>query len=183
MARALVREAGGQVAKVIVKRGKANLDPLIKNYNRAATRAPYLVLRDSDTKCPMELHKTLTRDIESLSALFQLRVVHPMTEAWLLADADGFAQYFGVVKSNIPSDPEALKHPKATLLSLCSSSKKKDIREEVVRNDGKAGPLYVDHVNEFALLHWNVSAASSRSDSLLRAYNRVRELNARALGD
>lgn len=182
-ARALVLAAGAQVSKVIVKSGKTNLDKLIKNYNRAAVRSPYLVLRDSDTVCPVELHANLTREIDELMPLFRLRIVHPMTEGWLLADADGFSSYFGVSKAAIPRDPESLAHPKETLLALCSRSRKRDIRQEVVRRDGKAGPLYVEHLNEFAVQHWSVEAAASRSESLRRALDRVREIAQNGPGD
>ena len=89
---------------------------------------------------------------------------HSMTEAWFLADAEGFADYFGVSAAKVPANPESLAHGKQSLLSLCRESYSRDIREEVVAADGGAGPLFVDHLNEFAATRWDVEAASERSD-------------------
>ena len=179
MVRALAHHCGAEVSKVIVKGGKTRLDPLIANYNRAALREPWVVFRSSDSVCPVDLRRALLAPLtEPISPLFQLRIVDPMTEAWLLADGAGLASYLKVARSKIPRDPESLQHPKQTLLALSSKSSSREIREEVVRLDGKAGPLYTDHLNEFALRHWDIDVAAEHSASLRRAMVRVRELGA-----
>lgn len=176
MAEAVIREAGGDVIRTIVKGGKTKLDPLIPKYNRAARRSPYVVFRDSDTVCPRDLKQRLMINVDDVSPLFQLRVVHTMTEGWLLSDRAGFADYFGVSRDRIPRDSESLAHPKTTLLDLCSKSSIKDIRAEVVRPDGKEGGLYTEHLNEFARSLWNVESAASNSESLERAVRAIRAL-------
>lgn len=175
-ARAVIRAAGRSVARVIAKGGKTKLDPLVPNYNQAALHAPWVVFRDSDTECPVELVARLTADIGELSPSFLLRIAHPMTEAWLLADRDGFADYFKVRRHDLPVSPETLPHPKQAVLSLCAGSRSRDIRHDVVTKEGKTGPLYVQRINEFAKTRWSVESASAISDSLRRAVDRIREL-------
>lgn len=99
-----------------------------------------------------------------------------MTEAWLLADRDGFADYFKVRRHDLPVSPETLPHPKQAVLSLCAGSRSRDIRHDVVTKEGKTGPLYVQRINEFAKTRWSVESASAISDSLRRAVDRIREL-------
>lgn len=99
-----------------------------------------------------------------------------MTEAWLLADRDGFAEYFGVPQADVPLSPEDLRHPKHTVLSLCTRSRSRDIRNDLVTKDGRTGPLYVSRINEFARTRWDVEAASATSESLRRAVDRIRNL-------
>lgn len=175
-ARAVIRAAGRSVARVIAKGGKTKLDPLLPNYNQAALYAPWVVFRDSDTECPMELVARLKASIGELSPSFLLRIAHPMTEAWLLADRDGFAEYFKVRRNDLPVSPETLPHPKQAVLSLCASSRSRDIRHDVVTKEGKTGPLYVRRINEFAKTRWSVNSASAISDSLRRAVDRIRDL-------
>lgn len=177
-ARAVVRAAGRSVARVIAKGGKTKLDPLLPNYNQAALYAPWVVFRDSDTECPVDLVARLTAGIGELSPSFLLRIAHPMTEAWLLADRDGFADYFKVRRHDLPVSPETLPHPKHAVLSLCANSRSRDIRHDVVTKEGKTGPLYTRRMNEFARTHWSVESASAISDSLRRAVDRIRELPA-----
>lgn len=168
VARRVVSHSGHQAAQVHVAHGRTRLDPKLGKYSLAARREPWVVFRDSDSQCPVSLRKRLLAGIPE-NPLFLLRIVHSMTEAWLLADVDGFASYFRVKKLQVPNDPETVQNAKQLLLRLCLGSRSRDIREEVVREDGSAGPLYTDHLEEFALLHWDLEAAITRSGSLRRA--------------
>ncbi|WP_157226476.1 hypothetical protein [Gordonia soli] len=178
MAEAVLREAGQKVGSITVRGGKTKIDPLLSSYNRAARHSPLIVFRDTDTKCPLELRKYLTHDVEDMAPGFMLRLVHPMTEGWLLSDKYGFARYFHVSPGKIPTDTGSLVDAKSTLLALCMKSTSRDIRAEVVRKDGKTGPLYTDHLNEFASRYWDVAAASEQNDSLRRAVERIRVISA-----
>jgi len=176
-ARRVIEVAGHELAREPhVAGGKTRLDPKISKYNEAARWGPWVVFRDSDARCPVELRSKLTAAIRDWQPGFRLRIAHSMTEAWFLADAEGFADYFGVSAAKVPANPESLAHGKQSLLSLCRESYSRDIREEVVAADGGAGPLFVDHLNEFAATRWDVEAASERSDSLRRAVERIRDL-------
>lgn len=105
-----------------------------------------------------------------------LRIAHTMTEAWLLADRDGFADFFRVRVGQVPVDPERLPHAKHEVLRLCANSRVRTIRQDMVRSTGEAGPLYVKRINEFASTRWDVSSAAASSDSLSRAIRKIRAL-------
>ena len=175
-AKAVVREAGHETGKIIPKGGVTRLDPDIPKYNRAAEFEPWVVFRDTDSKCPVELRAQLLVDVPALAADFRLRLAHSMTEAWLLADQIGFARYFGLTDSRVSTDPDTLSHAKREVLRLCASSTKRGIRSGMVASDGDTGPEYVVLLNDFAQYHWNVSAASANSDSLRRAVEGVRSI-------
>lgn len=175
-ARAIVRFAGHEVGTEVDKRGKNNLDPDIPKYNQAARREPWVVFRDTDSKCPVTLREELLGAMTP-SVGFLLRLAHSMTESWLLADRQGFSTYFRVAEASIPLDPDQLPHAKRTLLNLCERSRSRLIRSAMVRGDGEVGPLYVTTVNDFATNSWSVDRAVEHSDSLRRAVDRIRELD------
>ncbi|MCP1503099.1 hypothetical protein J2Y89_001843 [Curtobacterium herbarum] len=175
MARALVEAAGGQVAKIVVKSGKTQLDPLIGNYNRAAIYSAWLILRDSDTKCPVALRRSLLNPAEQ-NANLELRIVHPMSEAWLMADAEGFAEFFGVNAADLPRDVEGLQNAKQALLHLCEKSRSRSLRNGLIAKSGHPGPLYTSILNEFAGTVWSATRAAQSSPSLRRAMEAVARL-------
>lgn len=167
-ARRIVKAAGHEVAAVRVVRGTGNLDKKIPNYAKAARHSPWVVFRDSDNECPVALRDRLLAGVPS-SRLFALRIAHTMTEAWLMADQAGFASYFKVSRDSVPLAPEDMPHAKHTLLGLCLHSRSRDIREEVAADEAHPGPLFTDHLNEFATRRWNIEAAAENSPSLRRA--------------
>lgn len=171
-AQAVVRHAGGEVARVIVAGGKTKLDPRIANYSRAARQSPWVVFRDSDGECPVELRSQLMAGVE-VNSRFLLRIAHSMTEAWLMADREGFARYFGVKLGQMPADPESLPHAKRALVQVVGRGSRSSVRRDVVTAKGEVGPLYVTRINEFAADHWDVRAAAENSRSLARALSAV----------
>lgn len=175
-AKAIVAYAGREVAKVVVAGGKTQLDPKITKYNQAARQSSWIVFRDSDGKCPAQLRTKLTATITTWSPNFLLRIAHSMTEAWLLADRHGFADYFHLRVGQISIDPESLPHAKHEVLRLCESSRARVIRQDMVRSTGETGPLYVNRLNEFAATRWDVRSAADNCDSLHRAIRSIRGL-------
>ena len=175
-AKAIVRAAERTVAKVVVAGGKSRLDPRIPKYNQAARRVPWIVFRDSDGACPALLRDELASTITAWSPNFSLRIAHSMTEAWLLADWDGFADFFRVRAGRVPRDPERLPHAKREVLRLCADSTARTVRQDMVRSSGETGALYVSKINEFAATRWDVAAAAGNSDSLSRAIRSIRGL-------
>lgn len=175
-ARAVIRAAGHEVGTVLAKGGKTRLDPLIPNYNRAALHSPWVVFRDSDTKCPVVLRSQLMANVDIASPNFVLRIVHPMTEAWLMADAESFSRFFGVRRGDLPTDPESLSNAKSSVLALCARSRSKVVRSDMVTAAGKTGPLYVSRMNEFAEQVWRVDEAVEVSTSLRRAVVALRRI-------
>jgi hypothetical protein len=175
-AKSIVRAAGRTAAKVFIAGGKGRLDPRIPNYNQAARRSPWIVFRDSDGQCPALLRDELTATITTWSPNFALRIAHSMTEAWLLADRNGFADFFHVRIRRVPTHPESLPHAKREVLRLCADSTARTIRQDMVRPSGETGALYVTRINGFAATRWNVRVAAANSDSLSRAIRSVRGL-------
>lgn len=174
--KAVVMSAGRTVTKVVVAGGKSRLDPKIPKYNEASRRANWVVFRDSDGQCPAILLQQLTAKITVWNSRFALRIAHSMTEAWLLADRDGFSDFFHLRPGQLPSDPESLSHAKQTVLALCSQSRSRALRGDLVTRDGQTGPLYVTRINEFASTRWSVAAAAANSPSLSRAIRSIRRL-------
>ncbi|MDD3926266.1 MAG: hypothetical protein PHT33_06385 [bacterium] len=108
-----------------------------------------------------------------------LRVVVREIESWLLADAEGLAEYLGVSKVRIPSAPEILIDPKQTLINIARYSRKAYLRDAIVPKincSANAGPEYVDAIKEFVYKHWNIEAALNRSLSLSKCVKRLGEL-------
>jgi len=175
-AKAVVIAAGRTIGRVAAAGGKTRLDPKIPKYNDAAKRANWVVFRDSDGECPVQLRTQLLSTLTSAqSSRFSLRIAHSMTEAWLMADPARFAEFFHVRVGKIPTSVEDLPHAKRTLLDLCVKSPRA-IRDGVVTPDGKTGPEYVARINQFASSRWDVSAAATTCPSLRRAIEEIRTL-------
>ncbi|MDO4888646.1 MAG: hypothetical protein Q3979_08110 [Actinomycetaceae bacterium] len=180
---ALMEHVGLALAKSpVVKRGVGNLDKLIGSVAHAPRSNPWIVFRDSDRECPVDLRRTLLKGADD-NPFFQLRLARPMTEAWLLADAQGFSDFFGVAASSLPPDPDSLDHAKRKLLTLCQGSRFRNVRREVCRDGGRPGPLYVDWLNRFARERRDIKAAAAVSESLARAVNRLSDMRERLTFD
>lgn len=174
-AEAIAKSRGIKEFSIASRGGASKLDQQLAAYNRAAARGPWLVIRDSDSKCPVRLRSELI-DGEWASGI-SLRLACSMIEAWLLADAERFAERFSVSRAKVPALPDELDHAKRSLLTLCSSSRSRDIRTEVVTQDGnRAGPLYVSVLNDYARTAWRPDVAAESSPSLARA---LRDIDAR----
>ena len=167
MARKLMRHAGLTVSH--------ELDKVIPRLAKTTVNDPWVVFRDADTACPVELRRQLIGDRPHDGA-FELRFPTSMTEAWFLADAIGFAAHFRITRGRIPAVPDDLEHAKRSLLGLCQQSKSRALREDVVRPSGRPGPLYVLRMNEFAKMSWDIERASEHSPSLRRTVNRLSEM-------
>ena len=93
-------------------------------------------------------------------------------ESWLLADVEGFSQFFAVNANHLPREPEALPSPKATLVDVCRRSRSRAIREAVVPRPGSGravGPEYTATIREFAVMAWDLDRAAAEAPSLARA--------------
>lgn len=178
VAKAVTRAAGHETNHVRVAGGKSKLDLLIPKYNSAAAQQPWVVFRDSDGECPVELRSNLAKNIPKWHDNFSLRIAHTMAEAWLLADREAFAAYFAVALMRVPVDPESLQHAKRALIGLCEFSTSRVIRQDMVANGGRIGPLYVVRINDFASSSWRASVAKHQSKSLGRAVRSIREISA-----
>lgn len=185
VARSLIEVSGGQPGPDYSARrgsasGKDRLDSKVPAYNAAASREPFLILRDfdQDAECP----GSLARQVLPKPAKYMcLRIVVPEVEAWLMADAEAFANWLGVGSQRIPRDLELMSSGKETLLALARRSTKATIRDDLLPRRGsgrREGPLYAARLIEFVEMHWDIDRASKtgRAPSLSKAILRLKQV-------
>ena len=173
MVTTLLAHVGLELARpCVVRNGVGNLDKLIDGLSGTNAYNPWIVFRDSDGECPVALRERLVGG-RPHDAGFEVRLACSMTEAWLLADVIGVADFFHVARSKVPRNPDELPHAKEALLRLCGSSRSQPPCKDMVRDNGKTGPLSVTRLNEFAREHWDVARACTASPSLTRTVARL----------
>lgn len=145
-------------------------------YLTASHVVPHLVLVDLDKiACPPTLLKAWQLPVPGAKLLFRVAVRE--TEAWVLADRKGFADFAGIPVSKVPQSPELERDPKQTLINLVRRSKKKRLVAEMVPAQGSRvsiGPLYNELLCEFVRTTWNLEAACCNAPSLAKALVRLR---------
>ena len=169
--RRLIAHAGGTPGAVYGRQGKSLLRQRIAGYNNAARRVPWIVLvdldRDADCAPPLR-NAWLPQPASHLCFRVAVREV----ESWLLADVERLADFLGVSRSRVPAQPESLNDPKETLVNLARTSRRRDIREDLVpRPEGgrRVGPAYSSRLIEFVSGRWRPEIAARRAESLRRA--------------
>lgn len=179
--RRIVEERGGTLHRVQVQNGKSNLRRALPGYNAAARRSAWLVLVDLDQEHPCA--GALVSDWLPLpSPHMRLRVVVHQIEAWLLADADRFASFFGVKRSAIPVDPDSVVDAKAKVVALVSESRRPALRQDMMPREGsgrRVGPAYTSRLIDFASnpsTGWRLDVAVRHSKSLSQCVIRLDEL-------
>lgn len=182
VARRIVREAGLQPDFIYPKGGKAALDTKLADYNRAAARHPWFVLRDLDHDeiCAGTL---VARLLPHSSPGMCFRLAVRATEAWLLADRGGLASYLGVPLSRLPEEPDSLDDPKKHLIDLARRSRSRAIREDLVPRTGstaRVGPAFMARISEFSTRIWQPAVAAKASPSLSRCLTALRRVKHRA---
>jgi hypothetical protein len=180
----LVNETGGrlQVCVRMGRRGNAYLKAKLPELSRLANSVPVMLLTDLDRiDCP----PTLIRNWLGRRALpddLLFRVAVRETEAWLMADLEGFADFTGVPPDRLPREPETLADPKETLVNLVRRHGRAKIRSEVVpppRSRAKVGLGYNAVLCEFVRERWSPERAAPVTESLARARHRLGELAGR----
>lgn len=97
----------------------------------------------------------------------------------MIADREAFARFLGVATAKLPRQPEALPRPKATVLRLADSSRKRDIRADFLprRHSGRTeGSGYAARLMEFINEDWCPTRAATSAPSLARAIERLTDL-------
>ena len=170
--RRLVGHCGGQLGTVRGKRGRDYVIKHLRGYNNGARYGWLwfvLVDLDQDPECA----PTLVGDsLPEPAAGMCFRVAVHEVEAWLLGDQAGFAKWSGVRRSLIPSDVEAVVHPKEKLVEIVRQSRRSNIREAIVPRNGSGrteGPAYTSTLSEFVANRWDIEAAAQAAPSLERA--------------
>ena len=187
LAKRLITTVGMNPRATLVAGGKLRLDPKLPGYNAAAHHSAWLVLRDLDHDdvggCVPELVQDLLGGPPSEGMCFRIAVRE--AEAWLLADARSFAQFFGVSTARVPHNVESLSDPKQSLVNLCRGSRKRDIRDGMVPRQGSrrvVGESYRLLVSEFVEDAWDPQQARLAAPSLDRALIALERLAASGEG-
>lgn len=185
VAERIITKAGHQPRRILTADGKARLDAKIPGYNRSAQHRLWLVMRDLDhddaATCPADLRRGLVGG--DVSPGLALRFAVRSVESWLMADVDGFSQFFGLHVSRVPREPDALPDPKHALVDTCRRSRSRAIREGVVPRPGsgrRVGPEYTATIREFVGQAWDIDRAETESPSLARAIADVERIAGRA---
>lgn len=152
-------------------RGYGFLKKNIIGFNQASKGMPYLILTDLDDRecAPLLINEWLPQT-RNPNLIFRIAVRE--VESWLLADDAGFARFLGIAKHKLPRNPDDLRDPKATLINLARTSRKRDIKADIVPKPGstaKQGPAYNDCLISFVKDTWNPEKARRHSQSLEKA--------------
>lgn len=176
VARALLEATGHTVYREFDRRGKNNLDTALNGMASASQHFNWLILRDLDAEAcaPAVLARILPQHADP--GRFVLRLAKESIEAWLLADPQALSQFLSVRPALIPDNPEALHHPKTSLVGLAAQSRSRELREALVprpASGARVGPEYNQRLIEFVYTAWNVRRAAVNCDSLARAVQRL----------
>lgn len=166
----------------------------ISELNRLSSSKPVILLTDLDvTLCPPMLKTSLLANQEQNDD-FILNIAVDEAEAWLMADREGFAEYFGIPISEIPNAvPQKMggRKPLTEMEFPCKSSwmfshiliskSSKDELKRQIEAQGTAtkGKEYNPAVVPFIKNAWSIDSAMPNSDSLTRMVKRLQALEER----
>ncbi len=175
---ALLRHAGLESGSVHVKGGKPNLLARLHGYNAAARFSPWLVLidLDRDEDCAPAF---VARYLPERATGMHLRVAVRQVESWLMADAERLSAFLSIPQSRFPDDPDACEDAEREMVVLAGRSRRRLVRDEMVprpRSGRSVGPAYSSRLIEFVNTRWQPDDAATRSESLRRCLERLREL-------
>lgn len=160
--------------------GFGNLKKKASSYNEMGKNGfPVLMLTDLDTApCPSgKIHDWLGR---KPNRGFLFRICVREIEAWLLADREAMAAFLKIKEDQVPSAPESLKDPKASLIKLAQKAPRPICVGLTPMGSAPIGPDYNDLLSSFIAYSWSIERAVERAPSLVRARKRIAELAALA---
>lgn len=180
VARKLLREVGfGGPATFVGRKGNGFLKANLKKYRDTARRIPVVVFTDLDAKrcAPSLVDEWLGAD--RAFGKFCLRVAVRETEAWVMADRKGFAEFMGISEAKIARDTEAIPDPKRRLLELAHGARR-SLRLGLLPAVGAAAIQGLDYnrlLGEFVTDVWSVAEAERSNRSLNRAMDNLRKIS------
>ena len=165
-----------RVSKCLCNRGQGYLKSKINNFNQAAEVMPFFVLTDQDRGCPLTIISSWLKREPSKYLIFRIAVME--IESWVMAHREAFAEFFSISLDLIPQNMDELSDPKQFLINLVSRSRSGRLRADIVPATGstaKVGPDYNNHLSQFVQDEWNAFEAERHSESLRRAFFRIKE--------
>ena len=161
-----------KIWQVLGGEGFGYLKKNIHKFNQIAQSIPILLITDLDaTECPPI--KLREWGADNLHNNFILRIAVREIESWILADREGFSEYFKISKANVPTEPDGINDPKEYLINIVRKKCNKTvIKQDIVPPKGATstqGPGYNIRMGDFIHSKWNPVQAKERSESLFRA--------------
>ena len=165
----------------------------IKKYNQLSQKYPVILLTDLDEEpCGPVGKEKLLRDVQK-SRDFVVNIAVDEVDAWLMADKDGFANYFGVPLSIMPNSvPQKMSGRKALpelslpvksswfithqLMQHSTNAERKAQVEVSPKDKNCKGKEYNTAIVPFVRNVWNPEKARLASDSLNRMILRIEKL-------
>ncbi len=142
----------------------------IEGFNNAARGMPYLILTDLDrSECPPVLVKEWQIENRNHNLIFNVAV--RQVESWVLGCGRAFAKFLGIREDSIPADVDNIPDAKRLLVDLARSSPRRELRSDIVPEDGstaKVGPDYNGRLIYFVENLWDPNIAKEFSPSLRR---------------
>ncbi len=160
--------------------GRDSLQKNIHRYRNAAAKAgqAYIILFDLEHDYPCA--PALLTKWELAGVMpdnFIVNIAVRSTEAWLMADREGIAQFLSVSPDKIPLKPDEIDHPKQKLMSLGQMSRLSKTRRAFASVTGKsAGSGYNSYMRDYIQNRWRIDIAANASPSLSRALERLRHI-------
>lgn len=164
------------VYQSITKGGVGAIKTNLSRFCNACKTIPHVICVDLDrSKCAPRLLSEWGFNSANHPNLL-LRVAVRETEAWLLADQKGVAEFLRVPVVKVPAYPESLSDAKRTLINLARRSRSKRLMEELVPANGSSasvGPSYNALLSEFVREKWDMQQAGNQAPSLAKAIARL----------
>jgi hypothetical protein len=163
-------EIGAYLGAVYGRNGKGYILSRINGYNNSARHRHWVVLvdLDEDFSCPGE---AVSSWLDSPASLMCFRIAVRELEAWLIADRERLAQFLQIDDQHIPTNPDYIKDPKATLVKLAKMSRSRNIRDDMAPDPStgaSVGPAYTSRLIEYIDRLWRPSVAAEHSRSLTK---------------
>ena len=152
--------------------GKSKILRRILQYNKSAKHLHFFIIIDLDREqCLAHFIKNCFKN-QPLKKGMIFRVAVREIESWILADINGFYNYFTIPKQKLSSNPDKLNKPKQHLVNIIDQyCKKRTYKENIIpykNSNAIVGPGYNSEMIKFIHNSWNVERARKNSESLNR---------------
>jgi hypothetical protein len=161
----------------------------IQEFNKLSLAFPVVLLTDLDAySCAPQL---LQQFIPDKNENFIFNIAVDEAEAWIMADREGFAEYFQIKIDDMPSSRQTKQGGRKAVIEmdfsykssmyltheLIKKSKKSEFIQQLTPKKGAAkGPEYNSCILPFIQNKWNIDCACKNSDSLCRMIDRIKKL-------
>lgn len=178
VARRLVEHVGIEIGPVYGKCGKRFVLDRVSAWNEGARYSPWLVIVDLDLDFECAAAAKLIW-LPAPARYMAFRIATRSIEAWILADAERFARFFGVARARLPRAPEVVERPKRLIVDLCQTSRNGEVRNAIVPRPSagrEVGTGYTSMLLEFIgdeAGGWRPAVAAQNAPGLARAIRRL----------